>query len=138
MYTQPRTVNAFRRLRVVWFGLWLVSSGAAFSQQAREGFVIADALARDAAGSVKPVSLQPQPLQLGSFASFDISAGPDQRPRRSLRFRFDSATRAMRDFGIEAQDCATVVRSANRRSSLTAAGASSRLQLSLALNCRFF
>lgn len=71
---------------------------------------------------------------LGSVASLDLSVGPDHRPRRSLRFRFESATRAMRNLGVDADDCMTVLRSSNRSRS----GERPRLGLSVALNCRFF
>lgn len=71
---------------------------------------------------------------LGSVASLDLSVGPDRRPRRSLRFRFESATRAMRNLGVEADDCTTVLRSSSRSRS----GERPRMGLSVALNCRFF
>jgi hypothetical protein len=71
---------------------------------------------------------------LGFVASLDLSAGPDHRPRRSLRFRFESATRAMRHLGVDADDCTTVLRSSNR----SPGGERARLGLSIALNCRFF
>ena len=69
---------------------------------------------------------------LSSFASIDMGMGPDMKPRRSLRIRFDSATRAMRSFGVDAQECATVVRS------IRPAGEVGRLGVSVGLNCRFF
>jgi len=75
-------------------------------------------------------------IGVGSFASIDVSAGPDRRPRRSLRFRFDSATRAMRSLGVDAEDCGTVLRTSRRATGL--AGESPRPVVSLALSCRFF
>jgi len=75
-------------------------------------------------------------MALGSIANLDVSVGPDRRPHRSLRFHFESATRAMRSIGVDADDCATVLRST--RSAVGPAGEPSRLGLTVALNCRFF
>ena len=74
------------------------------------------------------------------FSIIDLgAASPNQRPRLALRMRFDSATRAMRDFGIAADDCSSLVRS---HTSMTASdpGGSERLTVSVsfALSCRFF
>ena len=80
-------------------------------------------------------------LKSGSrFSIVDMSSGaPNERPRHALRMRFDSATRAMREWGIEAEDCSSLVRS-NTRMRSSEVGGSERLQLSVsvALNCRFF
>jgi hypothetical protein len=79
-----------------------------------------------------------------SFRLFDViefsSAQPGQRPRGSLRFRFDSATRAFRSMGLEADECRTVVRSTSHRVAFSASGGTDprRLGLGVALSCKFF
>jgi hypothetical protein len=75
-------------------------------------------------------------VNLGSIATLDVTMGPDRRPHRSLRFRFDSATRAMRNMGVEAESCATVLRSS--RVAGAPGAAPSGLRITVALNCRFF
>jgi len=75
-------------------------------------------------------------VSLGSIAHLDVSMGPDRRPHHALRFRFESATRAMRSIGMDADDCTTVLRSS--RSGAGPAGEPSRLGLTVALSCRFF
>lgn len=73
-------------------------------------------------------------LQELDFIQFSAgSAG--QRPRASLRLRFDAATRAMRGLGVDADDCRTVLRSSTHRA---ASSEPRRLGLTVALNCRFF
>lgn len=108
--------------------LVLVAPGMAGAQESGVG-------AHGAAGG-EPAFVATPSLGLGSIASLDVSVGPDRRPRRSLRFRFESATRAMRTLGVEADDCTTVLRSSNRGSG--ARGDPRRLDLTVALNCRFF
>lgn len=63
--------------------------------------------------------------------------GSSLRPR--LRMRFDAATRAVRSLGVEAEDCSSLLRSSSR-SRATAPGGPERrsLNLSIAVNCRFF
>lgn len=73
---------------------------------------------------------------LGSIASVDVSMGADRRPHHALRLRFDSAARAMRDLGVDADDCSTVLRTSRHASPV--AGQPSQLGLTVALNCRFF
>ena len=75
----------------------------------------------------------------GAFDFIDVSAGPGQRPRGSLRFRFEGATRTLRGMGVEADDCRTLVRSTSSRAT-TAMGTSDgiRLGLTVSLNCSFF
>jgi hypothetical protein len=75
-------------------------------------------------------------VSLGAGASLDVGIGPDRRPHRALRFRFESATRAMRSMGVDADDCATVLRSSHHATG--APGEPSHLGLTVALNCRFF
>ena len=58
-------------------------------------------------------------------------SGPNQRPLRGLRIRWDGATDAVRSLGIQATECAPVLRT---RGSLRDAG---KLGLSIALGCRF-
>ena len=82
-------------------------------------------------------------LQFGAGAGFALveitSAGPNQRPRRALRMRFDSATRAMRSLGVEAEDCSSLIRSTGgSRGANGAGGDRPRIGLSVALSCRFF
>lgn len=79
-------------------------------------------------------------LRSGAFDFIDVSsAGIGQRPRGSLRFRFESATRALRGVGVEADDCRTLVRSTSSRA-VQANGISDgvRLGLSITVHCRFF
>lgn len=79
-------------------------------------------------------------LRSGTLDFIDLSStGPGQRPRGSLRFRFESATRALRGFGVEADECRTLLRSTSSRS-VQANGISDgvRLGLSLTVNCSFF
>jgi len=75
----------------------------------------------------------------GAFDFIDVSAGPGQRPRGALRFRFEGATRTLRGLGVEADDCRTLVRSTSSRAT-TAAGTSDgvRLGVTVSLNCSFF
>ncbi|MBW8829168.1 MAG: hypothetical protein JF606_07015 [Burkholderiales bacterium] len=79
-------------------------------------------------------------LRSGALDFIDLSStAPGQRPRGSLRFRFESATRALRGFGVEADECRTLLRSTSNRS-VQANGNSEgiRLGLSVTLNCSFF
>lgn len=65
--------------------------------------------------------------------------GPNQRPRRALRMRFDSATRAMRSLGVEAEDCTSLLRSHTSTYRPDPLGGDRiRVEVSVALNCRFF
>jgi hypothetical protein len=72
----------------------------------------------------------------------DLSAAPGQRPRGALRFRFEGATRALRGFGMDADECRTLLRTTSRRATQTVGGASSdggiRLGVTVSLNCSFF
>lgn len=126
-------MGVFSRLGAALFALSFALCGGAFAQQSgTQGF-----------GSDKSQRLTERResatlLQWGAFG-LDLSAGPDQRPRRSLRIRFDAATQAMRSFGIEAEECATVVRTTSSRASLVGGGTGSlQLGMAFALNCRFF
>lgn len=69
-----------------------------------------------------------------SLASIDLGAMGIGGRHGALRFRFDSATQAMRHMGVAADGCATLLRS-NRRAG---PDGSSHPGLSVALNCRFF
>ncbi|HEX6705924.1 MAG TPA: hypothetical protein VF169_14265 [Albitalea sp.] len=77
---------------------------------------------------------------IGGLQLVEVSPGlPGQRPRRALRMRFDSATRAMRTLGLDAQDCTSLVRSnSGTYRPDPASGDRLKLNLSLALNCKFF
>ena len=75
-----------------------------------------------------------------AFSIVDLGAtAPNQRPRPALRMRFDSATRAMRSLGVQADDCSSLIRSSTRMRA-DQPGANERLQLSVsfAVSCRFF
>jgi hypothetical protein len=79
-------------------------------------------------------------LRSGALDFIDLSsAGPGQRPRGALRFRFESATRALRGFGVDADECRTLLRSTSSRA-VQANGISDgpRLGLSVTVNCSFF
>jgi len=81
-------------------------------------------------------------LQTTSALDFiDISTtGAGHRPRGALRFRFDSATRALRGFGVEAEDCRTLLRTTSNRVANAGGGSDSgrRLGVTVSLNCSFF
>lgn len=114
-------------------GLLLALSGIAGAQEA----------GRDDASPGDMLQRSERALQLGGGAGFGLveitSAGPNQRPRRALRMRFDSATRAMRSLGVEAEDCSSLIRSTSAsRSANGASGDRPRIGLSVALSCRFF
>jgi hypothetical protein len=70
----------------------------------------------------------------------DLSAAPGQRPRGALRFRFEGATRALRGFGMEADECRTLLRTTSHRASQGVAGTTDgiRLGVTVSLNCSFF
>jgi len=72
----------------------------------------------------------------------DLSAAPGQRPRGALRFRFEGATKALRGFGMDADECRTLVRTTSRRATQTNGGITSdggiRLGVTVSLNCSFF
>jgi len=71
----------------------------------------------------------------------DLSAAPGQRPRGALRFRFEGATRALRDMGMDADDCRTLFRTNSRRVSQPGSAASDgriSLGVTVSLNCSFF
>lgn len=79
-------------------------------------------------------------LRSGAFDFIDVSsAGIGQRPRGSVRFRFESATRALRGVGVAAEECRTLLRSTSSRG-VQANGMSDgvRLGLSVTVHCRFF
>jgi hypothetical protein len=89
--------------------------------------------------SVAVPAARPVAWQLGASAAapvFEWNGAAGQRPRGSLRFQFDSATRVLRQAGMDAHDCKTVLRS--HRASAWAGDDSSRLGVTVALNCRFF
>ena len=72
----------------------------------------------------------------------DLSAAPGQRPRGALRFRFEGATKALRGFGMDADECRTLLRTTSHRATQTNGGSSSdggiRLGVTVSLNCSFF
>jgi hypothetical protein len=77
--------------------------------------------------------------QAGGFDFIDLSAAPGQRPRGSLKFEAEGATRALREMGVAADDCRTLVRTNSRRSSQLQGGDGSvRLGVSVSLSCSFF
>lgn len=65
----------------------------------------------------------------------DLSAVPGQRPRGSLRFRFEGATRTLRGWGMDADDCRTLVRTHTQRANI---GDPPTLGVTVSLNCSFF
>lgn len=69
-----------------------------------------------------------------------IEFGTDGRsPRPRLRMRFDAATRAMRSLGVDAESCSSLLRSSSRSRASTPGGIERRsLNVSVAVNCRFF
>lgn len=73
-----------------------------------------------------------------SLVEFSVD-GPNQRPRRGLRMRFDAATRAVRSLGVEAEDCTSLLRSSSRSRAVAPGGIERKsLGVSFAVNCRFF
>lgn len=76
----------------------------------------------------------------GALDFIDVSAaGAGGRPRGALRFRFESAARALRGFGVEADECRTLVRTTSRRASPVAGSSDSpRLGVVVSLSCSFF
>jgi hypothetical protein len=77
----------------------------------------------------------------GTLDFIDLSSpGPGQRPRGALRFRFESATRALRGFGVEADECRTLFRSTSSRGAQTPGGGYDgvRIGVTVTLNCSFF
>ena len=73
----------------------------------------------------------------------DLSAAPGQRPRGALRFRFEGATKALRGFGMDADECRTLLRTTSHRATPTNGGSSTgdggiRLGVTVSLNCSFF
>lgn len=126
-------MGVFSRLGAAVFTLSLAFCGGAFAQEVGSSFFVGEKFQR--LGERRESATL---VQWGAFG-LDLSAGPNQRPRRSLRIRFDAATQAMRSFGIEAEECATVVRTTSHRASLVGGGTGSlRVGMSFALNCRFF
>ncbi len=129
--------------RGVWtaLGLALVAT-AAQAQPVREALHGARLVApRWSTTSLAPKRFETGigPAEAGQFASIELSGTPGQRPRHSLRFRFDSATDTMRDWGVPVSECATLLRSSRHRSPSASSGDASRsLKVSLALSCRFF
>jgi len=69
-----------------------------------------------------------------SLVSIDLGAAGVSGRHGALRLRFDSATHAMRNIGVAADECSTVLRTHRR----TGPDGSSHPGLSVALNCRFF
>ena len=77
----------------------------------------------------------------GALDFIDLSAAsPGGRPRGALRFRFESATRALRGFGVDADECRTLLRTTSNRVAQSAGGSegSTRLGVVVSLNCSFF
>lgn len=77
------------------------------------------------------------------FDFIDLSGAPGQRPRGALRFRFEGATKALRGFGVDADDCRTLLRTTSRRATQAngVSGTSDggiRLGVTVSLNCSFF
>ncbi|WP_280150589.1 hypothetical protein [Piscinibacter sp. XHJ-5] len=64
---------------------------------------------------------------------------PGERPRRALRMPFESATRAMRGLGVDAEDCTSLLRSNTSTYRPDPAGSERlKVSVSLAMSCRFF
>ena len=135
-----RAGTSFGRATSVALGLTLFAL-AAQAQSMGEGFHGSSSSPRwsSAAAMPKRLGVATGSSGIGQFASIEVSGLPGQRPRHSLRFRFDSATDAMRNWGVQASECATLVRSSHHRSQAAAGTDAPRsLKVSLTLNCRFF
>jgi hypothetical protein len=104
------------------------------------GMAGAQEAGRDESLSAESLQRSGRAIQFGDGTRFGLvemtAAGPNQRPRRALRMPFDSATRAMRSLGVEAQDCNSLIRSTS--SANGANGDRLRIGFSVALSCRFF
>lgn len=105
---------------------------AAKAQESRE---VSDSSERGARRSLVAMLQSPGALDFIDLST--VSAGG--RPRGALRFRFESAARALRGFGVEADECRTLVRTTSRRASQVAGSSdSTRLGVMVSLNCSFF
>lgn len=125
---------------------------AAIGKRWRSGIIVALGCLAAGGGVAQEAGVEPfhghtpampvtdaRPLVLGdAMPLVSIDLGASGRTSRSLRIRFDSATRAMRGLGVEAEDCVTVLRSKKHRVETSPGHESIRLGVSLALNCRFF
>ena len=122
-----------RYFRGGFAGLLLALCGMAGAQEAvREESLVAQTMQRSG-----------RAIRFGDGARFGLvemtASGPNQRPRRALRMPFDSATRAMRNLGVEAEDCNSLIRSTSAsRSANGANGDRLRIGFSVSLSCRFF
>jgi hypothetical protein len=64
---------------------------------------------------------------------------PGERPRRALRMPFESATRAMRGLGVDAENCTSLLRSNTSTYRPDPLGGDRiKVSVSVAMNCRFF
>jgi hypothetical protein len=64
---------------------------------------------------------------------------PGERPRRALRMPFESATRAMRSLGVDAEDCTSLLRSHTSTYRPDPLGGDRiKVSVSVAMSCRFF
>jgi hypothetical protein len=128
--------------QAMWVSLGLVLCAAAHAQSMSDGLHMTPLTpARWSSDATKPERFSSAAISSGAgqFASIEMSGLPGQRPRHSLRFRFNLATEALRDWGMPASDCAALVRSSHHRSSAAGSTDAQRaLKVSLALNCRFF
>lgn len=74
----------------------------------------------------------------GGLDFIDVSAAPGQRPRGALKFAAAGATKALREMGVQAHDCRTLVRTNSYRTSQAQGGDGSiRLGVSVSLSCSF-
>lgn len=112
--------------RVVAMSCLLGMGGTAMAQS--QGSSLADRAQRSMATT-----------QASSFDFIDLSTVPGQRPRGSLKFAAEGATKALREMGVAADDCRTLVRTNSHRSPQIQGGdGSTRLGVSVSLSCSFF
>jgi hypothetical protein len=117
---------------VAGLSLLLGCAGLALAQDAAPDFHTSNRLEAANAAAHGSGHATRSPLQVSGFELVEIApAGPHQRARRGLRFRWDGATDAVRSLGIQASDCAPMLRTTG------SVRDSGRLGLSFALGCRF-
>ena len=130
--TMPRAASGLLRRGGLAVVLFACVAAAMAQESGRDEFSSVDGAQRFGRG-----------LDLGPISGFSIvelaPTGPNQRPRRALRMRMDSATRAFRSMGVDAEDCSSLLRSSFRSRSVDALGEQrANVGVSVALSCRFF
>jgi hypothetical protein len=100
--------------------------GAAMAQS--QGSSLADRAQRSLAAS-----------RASGYDFIDLSGAPGQRPRGSLKFAAEGATKTLREMGVAADDCRTLVRTNSQRTPQIQGGdGTPRLGVSVSLSCSFF